>query len=50
MVLYMKQDLLATEFPDIFYLPIERPGRLRPDAVRLLPLIGSTYLALMVPS
>ena len=32
------QDLLATrEFPDVFYLPIDRPGRLRPDAVRLLP-------------
>ncbi|KAH7916628.1 hypothetical protein BJ138DRAFT_1202104 [Hygrophoropsis aurantiaca] len=27
------QALLANpEFPDIFYLPIERPGRLRPDA------------------
>ncbi|KAG2123765.1 hypothetical protein DEU56DRAFT_983755 [Suillus clintonianus] len=28
------QELLSTspEFPDIFYLPIERPGRLRPDA------------------
>ncbi|KAF9227079.1 hypothetical protein BS17DRAFT_695528 [Gyrodon lividus] len=27
------QGLLATpEFPDIFYLPIERPGRLRPDS------------------
>ncbi|KAG2341071.1 hypothetical protein BDR05DRAFT_1001990 [Suillus weaverae] len=26
------QELLSSEFPDIFYLPIERPGRLRPDA------------------
>ncbi|KAG6375609.1 hypothetical protein JVT61DRAFT_3175 [Boletus reticuloceps] len=27
------EDLLSTrEFPDIFYLPIDRPGRLRPDA------------------
>lgn len=33
--LHINQDVLATtEFPDIFYLPIDHPGRLRPDAVR----------------
>lgn len=30
-----EQDLLGSrEFPDVFYLPIDRPGRLRPDSVR----------------
>lgn len=28
-----KELLSSSEFPDIHYLPIERPGRLRPDAV-----------------
>lgn len=42
-----EQGLLATaEFPDIFYLSIDRPARLRPDAVRHVPL--STFLALIL--
>lgn len=34
------QEITASpSYPDVHYLPIDRPGLLRPDAVRLIPIL-----------